>query len=500
MAMTTYGAIVISAVDITLRIYEINKKNGIKQLDELVHVMNYGQEIYAEGLISFDSADEICRVLIEYQRKLQEYMTENISLFLTHSLTDAINLDFLMTQIRIKTGLKAKVLNNSKERYLTLQSLAGSLSSFEDIIKTGTLILDVGYGNVQITIYDRSELISSNNYRLGISRLREKIIGNDIKLTDYSQLIYESIKSDLDEFYHHYVKERIIENFIVIGSEVKYLNKISHKNRVKMDDVKTLHQNILLDNELSEEKVLLLKPLFVLIEGFAAMTQAQSLYALDVDLSNGAAVDFASRKVKYDSGHPFEKDRISGAIHLAKKYECDMNHNLFVWKVAKELFNAVAKPFSLNNKDQQVLEIAAIMHNCGRFINVANKDECSYMIIKDSDFVDLSDVNKLLVANVLRYKNTQFPYKKELNEPLLNSDLYVIMARVTALFRLADALDESHLQKISNIKASIKGDEFVVRATCKEDIVFETREFEKCSSLFKEVFGLKPVFKCKRRA
>ena len=334
MAMTTYGAIVISAVDITLRIYEINKKNGIKQLDELVHVMNYGQEIYAEGLISFDSADEICRVLVEYQRKLQEYMTENISLFLTHSLTDAINLDFLMTQIRIKTGLKAKVLNNSKERYLTLQSLAGSLSSFEDIIKTGTLILDVGYGNVQITIYDQSELISSNNYRLGISRLREKIIGNDIKLTDYSQLIYESIKSDLDEFYHHYVKERVIENFIVIGSEVKYLNKISHKNRVKMDDVKTLHQNILLDTELSEEKVLLLKPLFVLIEGFAAMTQAQSLYALDVDLSNGAAVDFASRKVKYDSGHPFEKDRISGAIHLAKKYECDMNHNLFVWKIS----------------------------------------------------------------------------------------------------------------------------------------------------------------------
>ena len=113
MAMTTYGAIVICAADITLRIYEINKKNGIKQLDELVHVMHYGQDIYAEGLISFDSADEICRVLVGYQRKLHEYMVENVQLFLTHSLTDAINLDFLMTQIRIKTGLKAKVLNNS---------------------------------------------------------------------------------------------------------------------------------------------------------------------------------------------------------------------------------------------------------------------------------------------------------------------------------------------------------------------------------------------------
>ena len=46
---------------------------------------------------------------------------------------------------------------------------------------------------------------------------------------------------------------------------------------------------------------------------------------------------------------------------------------------------------------------------------------------------------------------------------------------------------------------SIKGEEFIVRATNKEDVVLEMREFEKQSSLFQEVFGLKPIFKCKRR-
>ena len=45
----------------------------------------------------------------------------------------------------------------------------------------------------------------------------------------------------------------------------------------------------------------------------------------------------------------------------------------------------------------------------------------------------------------------------------------------------------------------IKDDEFIIRATSKEDVVLEKREFEKRSHLFKEVFGLKPVFKCKRR-
>lgn len=498
MSLTTYGAIVISAADITLRIYEI-KKTGIKPLDELVYNMHFGGEIYAEGLISFDSADEICRVLLNYQRKLQEYAVSNVQLYITHSLTDAINLDFLVTQIRIKTGMKAKVLNNSKERYLTLQSLAGSLDSFEEIIKTGTLILDIGYGNIQMTVYDKSQLISSNNYRLGISRLRENILGKEVKKNEYSKLIYESIKGDFDEYYNSYIKDRVIDDFIVIGSELKYLEAISHKNKVKLEDVKKMHETLFNNEDISEDKALLLAPLLVLVEGFASMTQAISFYALDVDLSDGAALDFASKKNKTMIGHQFSEDRISGAIHLAKRYECDLDHNLFVCNIAKELFKAVAKPFSLNNKDQQVLEIACIMHNCGRFINIANRDECSYMIIKDSEFVNLSDVNRVLVANVLRYKNKQFPYAKDLNEPLLNSDFYVIMARVTALFRLADALDECHLQKLEDVKASIKGDEFIIRASSKQDIVLETREFEKRSHLFKEVFGLKPVLKCKRR-
>lgn len=498
MAITTYGAIVISAADITLRIYEI-KKNGIKQLDELIHRMHFGQEIYTEGLISFDSADEICRVLTQYQLKLQEYDVTNVQLYITHSLTDAINLDFLVTQIRIKTAMKAKVLNNSKERYLTLQSLTRALPDFEEIIKTGTLILDVGYGNIQVTMYDRGALISSINYRIGISRLRENVMGHDVKKNDYSKLIYESIKSDFDEYYQRYIQDHVIENFIVIGSEVKYLNQISKKNKVKMEDVRALHENLFQDENIDLDKAMLLSPLFVLIEGFVSMTNATSLHALDVDLSDGAAVDFASRKSKTMTGHSFNEDRIQGAIQLAKRYECDLDHNLFVLEMAREMFKAVAKPFSLNNKDLQVLELACIMHNCGRFVDIANRDECSYMIIKGSDFVNLSDVNRVLVANVLRYKNKAFPYAKELNEPLLNSDFYVIMARVSALFRLADALDECHLQKLSDVKAMIKEDEFIIRATSKEDVVLEKREFEKRSHLFKEVFGLKPVFKCKRR-
>ena len=121
MAVTSFAALTIGAAGITMRIYEMNKKIGIRQIDELTHMMHCGQEIYTEGRLSFESSDEICSVLLDFQLKIQEYGVDNVQVFIANSLTDAFNLDFLVTQIRIKTGMKAKILNNSKDHYLLLK-------------------------------------------------------------------------------------------------------------------------------------------------------------------------------------------------------------------------------------------------------------------------------------------------------------------------------------------------------------------------------------------
>lgn len=505
MATTSFAALVIHAAGITMRIYEMNKKMGVKQIDELTHVMHCGQEIYTEGRLSFESTDEICSVLQDFQLKIAEYGVDNVQVCIANSLTDAFNLDFLVTQIRIKTGMKAKILNNSKDHYLTLQSIARKMPEFNELIKTGTLILDVDYGNIQITLYDNSELVKTQSNRLGVARIREMVSGLEVKKGDYVRLVSEAIKSDLDEYQNKILKGAKINNFIVVGGEMEYLNRHLNKSdraTYSRDDLKHLHEILLkgeYGKEIDEVHVRLLMPMFALVNGFMHMTDAKTIFAPDVHLCDGMVCDFAYKKFKIFSGHHFTDDRISAAIHLAERFGCDMTHNLYVRDIAKVLFQAVSKPFGLSNKDQQVLELATIMHNCGRYVNLHYEDDLSYMIVKESEFINLSNINRLLVANVLRYKNAAFPHQKALNEPLVNQDFYVILARVTALFRIAEALDDCHLQKFTDIKATIKNGEFIVRATCKQEVLIETQAFNASSHLFQEVFGLKPVFKCKRR-
>lgn len=499
MTVTSYAAIVINAAGITMRIYEMNKKMAVKQIDELKHTMNCGQEIYSEGRISFESADEICLVLQDFQRKIQEYAVGNLQLYISHSFTEAFNLDFLVTQIRLKTGMKAKVLNNSKEHYLTLQGIASKMPEFNSLIEKGTLILDVGYGNIQMTLYDHSELISTQTNRLGVARLREMVAGLEIRQNDYPRLINETIKSELDEYQRKIIQNTQIEHLIIVGGEMGFLNQVEQKESVAVYEREEIAQLSKQVPEVSEEHHRLLIPLLVMVNGFLQMTEASCVHAPDVHLCDGAASDFAYKKLKIFSGHHFTEDRISGAIHLANRFGCDIDHNLYVRKAAKELFKAVAKPYGLSNKDQQVLELASILHNCGRYVNLHYEDELSYAIVKESELVNLSDVNRILVANVLRYKNKTFPHARDLQEPLLSSDFYVILARITAIFRLAEALDDCHMQKLTDIHATIKNGEFVVRAASDQDVMIEAQSFEKSAGLFQEVFGLKPVFKCKRR-
>ena len=66
----------------------------------------------------------------------------------------------------------------------------------------------------------------------------------------------------------------------------------------------------------------------------------------------------------------------------------------------------------------------------------------------------------------------------------------VITAKLTAIFRLADSLDKSHLGKISAIRAELREDELVVHYTADADISLERWTYLKMAVDFAEVFGI----------
>lgn len=497
MQVASYGVMVIDAVGITLGIYELNKKTGIKKIDELFASILCGQEIYSNGKISYETSEQICSQIKKMQDTLVEYGVENSQLYITHALFEASNLDFLVTQIRIKTQMKAKVLNNSKEHYLMLQAIASKMPTFNRLIEEGTLILDIGYGTLQTTLYDHGELVLTQTSKLGVYRLSEMVSKFHSYKKDSSELIKESIYSSVDEFHRHFLTKYTIKHVIIVGQEINYFNQMlpAHKDDYTKEALMKIHKQLSSFDTSHQE---LLSALFVLVDAFISRVHPDKIYTPDARFIDGAVSDYAYKRFKIFSGHHFTKDRLTCAKHLADTLGCDMTHNLYVLDVASKLFKAVSKSYGLTSKDQQVLELACIMHNCGRLVNKHFGDELSYAMIKECDFINLSDINRLLIANVIRYKNRPFPQASEFYETHITNNFYVILARITAIFRIAEALDDCHLQKFTDLKITIKDNECIFRVTSIVDTTIEQQAFEESCHLFVEVFGIKPILKIKR--
>jgi exopolyphosphatase/guanosine-5'-triphosphate,3'-diphosphate pyrophosphatase len=65
--------------------------------------------------------------------------------------------------------------------------------------------------------------------------------------------------------------------------------------------------------------------------------------------------------------------------------------------------------------------------------------------------------------------------------------------RLSAILRVADALDKSHSQRVQNPKFTIEGDELQIRVDGGEEMGLERIALDAKAGLFEEVFGLQPV-------
>lgn len=74
------------------------------------------------------------------------------------------------------------------------------------------------------------------------------------------------------------------------------------------------------------------------------------------------------------------------------------------------------------------------------------------------------------------------------------------MAKLTAILRLANAMDRSHYQKVQGLKAVLKDRELQVMIDSSRDISLELGLLKDKVNFFEEVFGIHLVLKRRRRA
>lgn len=503
MAVRTFAAIDVGSYELCMKIFEISSRNGMREVDSIRYRLDLGTETYATGKISYEKVEELCRVLSEFSEIMKSYQVENYKAYATSAIRETSNSRILLDRIKVKTGINVEILSNSEQRFLDYKSVASKGEAFKHILEKDTMIADIGGGSIQLSLFMKDKLVATQNLRLGVLRLQERMNHLNAKQTQYEGLIDELISSQLSVFKKLYLKDRQIQNIILVDD---YLSALVKKRRLNPTeegyvDTEEYEQfllklrkmaplDIVRDLDIAEENVSLLRITMVLVRKIIKMMEAKLLWVPGVTLCDGIAYEYAEKNKIAVIDHDFEEDIIACAQNISKRYMGSRRRSETLEKITLTIFDSMKKVHGLGKRERLLLRIAAILHDCGKFISMMNLAECSYNIIMSTEIIGLSHMEREIVANVVKYNHAEFDYSESID--------YLTVAKLTAILRVANGLDRSHKQKFKDVKTVLRDGNLVITVATDEDITLEKGLFQARADFFEEVFGVYPVIKQKK--
>ncbi len=219
-----------------------------------------------------------------------------------------------------------------------------------------------------------------------------------------------------------------------------------------------------------------------------------------MNLSDGMATEYANKQklLPIASINDFAKESLEAARRIRNRYMGNADHSETLSDIAAMLFDNMKKQHGLGKRSRLLLQMAAILHDCGKFINMSLPGECSYCIVKSTEILGLSTQEQAILANVIRFNTIALPFDEK-PEDVLSSESYRTVIKLTAILRLANALDRSHRQKIRDIRVTLKDEQLQILVDSKADIALERGMLARKADFFAQVFGIVPVLKQKRK-
>ena len=504
-----FAAIDVGSYELSCKIFQFSPKNGMKEIDSVNYRLDLGSESFANGKISKEKVDELCQVLNSFKAVMNTYKVEEYKAYGTSALRELENKIILLDHIEQRTGIRVEEISNSEQRFLNYKAIASKGEEFDRIIEKGTAILDIGGGSIQVSLFEKNSLIATQNMKLGVLRMEERIGHLASNQLNFEHLLEEVINTQLVVFKKLYLKDREIENIIVVDDYVSFLMQkyekegkntahlsyerfLKYVNETKACSIFELARKF----NISEENAVRTFISSIIIKRCMKVMDAKQMWSPGVVLCDGIGFEYGQKNGLIKEEHDFEQDILACALNLSKRYLGNKKRSETLENIALTIFDSMKRIHGLGKRERLLLSLATILHDCGKYISMSNLGECSYNIILYTEIIGLSHREREMVANVVKYNHLKFGYYDIVTQSSkLDKMDYLIIAKLTAILKLANGLDRSHKQKFKDIKIGLKDHNLIITVNTNEDITLEKGLLGDRSDFFEEVFSIRPVVK-----
>lgn len=502
-----FGIIHIGTVNMTLKIISYSSLDTMEIIENVSKEVRYGGEVFTRHHVSFQSLNEICTILGKFKQLMKDYDISDVQVLSTTAIREADNLLNVLDQIYIRTGFHVRVVRMTKEIYykffgLYYHILKGRFN-FSD---KAVLLLDITSGGVGLTCWKSDTLLFQQNVHIGSLRILENFTEKQRLELTFPTAVREYIYGTLSPLWAS-VRQHNIKYIVLSGRAANLIGRLMHIHQEEGISLITPQEfrkfiysfhgitpyKLIQQFHLSENLANVIMPTLLLYYELLRSLDVDMIVMMSTTFTEGYSMHYVAEQTHNAYVSHQRTLLLDLTKKMAEKYLYDPTHSAAVEEFNSILFQAVYKEIGLDFSYGYLLQMASILHEIGKFINIRKHNICTYNLIMETDLFGITDEEKEILANICYYSYGGILHESPVMYNRLSDEQKVITAKLVAIFRLADSLDKSHLGKISRIWTDLSMGQLKVHYHAESDIALERWTFMKTAVNFAEVFGISPI-------
>ena len=493
---------------IRLLVAELPPGEPPRILEEASRAVLLGKDAFTGGRLGASTIEATLRALEGFRRIMDSYGVVRYRAVATSAVREAANRDTFLDRVRLRTGIDVEVIDGSEENRLSYVAVREALKDHEALNSADALLVEVGGGSADISFLRRGEPVYSGTYALGAIRMRQNLAAWHGSHEQRVRLFHRTVQNIVEDIRRE-MPLREARHCLALGGDARFAADqivgedpgLATRGVPRERFLSFCEATVALDDEQLVEayrlplaEVETLVPALLVYRELLLETQAESLLVPEATLRAGLLLDM----VRADEGHgieDFSRQVLGSAAALGERYRHDGPHARQVAALAVRLFDDLRTEHGLGARDRLLLEVAALLHDIGIFVNLRGHHKHGQYILSVSEIFGLSREDMAIISNIARYHRRAVPNKSHLPYMALDSGARVVVNKLGAILRVANALDADHLQKVREVRVLREDDQWVLEVDGGGDLTLERLAALARADLLTEVFGRKVGFR-----
>jgi exopolyphosphatase/guanosine-5'-triphosphate,3'-diphosphate pyrophosphatase len=499
------AAIDIGSNSVRLLVAEAHADGTYRILDDEKRTTRLAHGLAQDGRLHPGAIEQSVEALAHMKAIADGYAVERSSVIATSAVREASNRDEFLLRVRQRLGLDIQVISGIDEGEL---SFASAVRHF-DLKGSNAVVVDLGGGSAELIFAAQGVIEAIYSLPIGAVRLTEAYVATD----PLSEDEFRRLKKRIRKCVVASVGEPVFVPHVMIGAGGTFLAlaNMSMRRRGKgpgpaggyeLDRGEVRH---ILDHlrglplrerravpGLNADRADIIVAGLTVIDRLMKLLRVNRLLINDQGVRDGVLLRLIAQ-VFPPAARPGENDAdaLAGVRQFAAACSADQHHPEHVTRLAGQLFEQLRAPLGLPTEERLVLEAAGLLHEVGYLINYERHHQHSYHLILHGNLRGLSSRQRELVANVARYHRGSTPKRKHDNFARLTPADQDTVRRLSALLRLAGALDRTHTQAVQGIRCERRGDEIVLTALADQEPEVDLWSAREDGKYFEKVFGVR---------